>query len=121
LLEDLRILVLEDEYLIAMDVEQLCRDNGAGEVEICMTLDDLDDERLSGFDAAIIDVMLGGVSTLDFARRLEERGVPFIFSTGFADNQDIARLFPSVAVVGKPYSGEALISAVVTACRSQGG
>jgi DNA-binding response OmpR family regulator len=122
LLEGLRILVLEDEFLIAMDVEQLCRDNGAIEVEIRTTMEDLDEGQLAGFDAAIIDVMLGGVSTLDFARRLAERGVPFIFSTGYADNRDIARLFPDVGVVGKPYSGEALIAAVVTARRrSQAG
>ena len=122
LLEGLRILVLEDEFLIAMDVEQLCRDNGASEVETHAALDEVDGDDLGGFDAAIIDVMLGGVSTLDFARRLEERGVPFIFSTGYADNRDIARLFPGVAVVGKPYSGEALIAALVTALRrSQAG
>ncbi|TIX32026.1 MAG: response regulator, partial [Mesorhizobium sp.] len=34
LLDGLRILVLEDEFLIAMDVEQLCRDHGAAEVTI---------------------------------------------------------------------------------------
>jgi DNA-binding response OmpR family regulator len=116
LLEGLKILVLEDEFLIAMDVEQLCRDHGASDVEIRATLEEkLDDDAT--FDAAIIDVMLGGNSTLDFARRLRERDVPFIFSTGFADNQDIARLFPGVAVVGKPFSGETLISAVAAACR----
>ena len=116
LLEGLKILVVEDEFLIAMDVEQLCRDHGASEVEIRATLEEeLADDTT--FDAAIIDVMLGGRSTLDFAGRLRERGVPFIFSTGYADNTDIAGRFPGVAVVGKPFSGEALISAVAAACR----
>ena len=76
---------------------------------------------IARFDAAIIDVMLGGASTLDFAQRLQARELPFIFSTGYADNQDIVRLFPGVAVVGKPYSGEALISAVAKACRRSDG
>src|SRR6187431_571056 len=98
ILSGLRILVLEDEFLIAMDVEQLCRDNGARDVEIRTSIEDLDEGQLAGFDAAIIDVMLGGVSTLGFAARLAERSVPFIFSTGYADNRDIARLFPDVAV-----------------------
>jgi CheY-like chemotaxis protein len=115
-LAGLKILVLEDEFLIAMDVEQLCRDHGASDVEVCATLkEDLAD--VTSFDAAIIDVMLGGRSTLDFAMRLKERDVPFIFSTGYADNQDIAQRFPGVAVVGKPFSGEVLISAVAAACR----
>ncbi len=121
LLEGLRILVLEDEFLIAMDIEQLCRDHGAREVEIRSSLDGTGDEGIAGFDVAIIDVMLGGASTLDFAKRLQERELPFIFSTGYADNQDIARLFPGVAVVGKPYTGEALISAVAKACRRSDG
>ena len=34
MLEGLRILLLEDEFLIAMDVEQLCRDHGAADVAV---------------------------------------------------------------------------------------
>jgi DNA-binding response OmpR family regulator len=121
LLKGLRILVLEDEFLIAMDVEQLCRDHGASDVEIRTTLDDLNEgDAPKGFDAAIVDVMLGGVSTLSFAQRLVELDVPFVFSTGYADDQEIVRMFPGVAVVGKPYSGDVLVSAVAAACRRPG-
>ena len=71
MLEGLRILVLEDEFLIAMDVEQLCRDHGAVEVIVARSLEEIADGL--DFDAAIVDVLLGGVSTFGFAARLKER------------------------------------------------
>lgn len=116
LLAGLRILVLEDEYLIAMDVEQLCRDHGAADVHIRRNLDEVENGELS-FDAAIIDVMLHGRPTLDFARTLQARNVPFVFASGYADVDEIFAAFPGVAVVGKPYSGGDLVDALVAAQR----
>ena len=51
-LEGLRVLVLEDEYLIAMDMEQICRDHGAAEVIIRGDLDRAGVPDTSAFDAA---------------------------------------------------------------------
>ncbi|MGT2464712.1 hypothetical protein ACVOMV_03395 [Mesorhizobium atlanticum] len=86
LLDGLRILVLEDEFLIAMDVEQLCRDHGAAEVTIAREIAEIDGQALSArFDAAVVDLMLGGVSTLDFAVRLRSEGIPFVFASGYSD------------------------------------
>ncbi|MDG4883754.1 response regulator [Mesorhizobium sp. WSM4884] len=117
LLDGLRILVLEDEFLIAMDVEQLCRDQGAADVTIVRDLAETDlRDGLSSFDAAIVDLMLGGVSTLDFAGRLRGAGVPFIFASGYADPEEIGGSFPEIRLVTKPYSGDDLIEAVALAC-----
>ena len=117
LLDGMRILVLEDEFLIAMDVEQLCRDHGARDVTILRSLDGLELGTAAEHDAAIIDVMLGGTSTLDFARKLHDRGVPFVFASGYTDLDEISRTFPGITLVGKPYSGDDLMAAVATACR----
>ena len=95
LLAGLRILVLEDEFLIAMDVEQLCRDHGAANVVIVRELDEMEPSVPAEFDAAIIDLMLGGVSTLDFAVRAQGRKVPFVFASGYTDNDDISKRFPA--------------------------
>jgi CheY-like chemotaxis protein len=114
MLEGLRILVLEDEFLIAMDVEQLCRDHGAVDVTVARSLEEIG-EGLD-VDAAIIDVLLNGVSTLDFAAGLEETGTPFVFASGYSDSGEVAKRFPDVAMVGKPYSGNDLIEAVAAAC-----
>ena len=115
-LAGLRVLLLEDEYLIAMDVEQLCRDNGADDVTIVRSFDEMNGfPEQPAFDVAILDLMLGSVSTLDFARRLLECGTPFIFASGHSDLEEVALKFPGIAVVGKPYAGDDLISAVATA------
>jgi CheY-like chemotaxis protein len=115
-LKGLRVLILEDEFLIAMDVEQLCRDCGAEDVLIRRSLQELGGSaEMPDFDVAIVDLMLSGVSTLDFARQIYDRGVPFVFASGYSDLQEITEKFPGVPVVGKPYAGEDLIGAVTAA------
>ena len=116
-LKNLRVLILEDEFLIAMDVEQLCRDSGAKDVAIMGNLDEFDNSAVEApaFDVAIIDLMLDGVSTLDFARQIHDRGVPFVFASGYSDLEEIAEKFPDIAVVSKPYAGDDLINAVAAA------
>jgi CheY-like chemotaxis protein len=117
LLGGLRILVLEDEILIAMDVEQLCRDHGASEVTILRNLAEIGQESFPvEFDAAIVDLMLGGESTLDFAKSLYDRNIPFVFASGYSDVAEIESKFPGVALVSKPYSGIDLIEAVAKSC-----
>jgi DNA-binding response OmpR family regulator len=117
LLDGLRILVLEDEFLIAMDVEQLCRDYGAVDVVIVRDLTEIDrQDAVARFDVVIVDLMLGGSSTLDFASQLREAGVPFVFASGYSDADEINASFPGTRLVTKPYSGDDLVGAVAEAC-----
>lgn len=119
-LEGLRVLILEDEVLIALDLEQACRDFGAAEVVIARTLDEAAAIDVA-FDVAVLDVMLDGRSTLVFAAGLSARGVPFVFATGYGDIErllgesgemlDIA----DVQVVDKPFASDALVRAIITA------
>ena len=114
-LKGLRVLILEDEYLIALDVEQLCRDHGAEEVSISRNIPALCESAPLPFDVAIIDLLLNGETTLPFAEKLHARGVPFIFATGYADASEKFTRFSGVPVVGKPYSSEELIGALLEA------
>ncbi|TPI09812.1 response regulator [Mesorhizobium sp. B4-1-3] len=117
LLDGLRILVLEDEFLIAMDVEQLCRDHGAAEVTIAREVAELEGQALPArFDAAVVDLMLGGDSTLDFAARLRREGIPFVFASGYSDSDEVKEAFPDIRLVTKPFAGDDLIEAVAVAC-----
>jgi len=118
-LQGLRVLVLEDEYLIALDVEQMCRDHGAEDVVILRRLDELADDPLavSGFQLAIVDVRLGGDTTLEFARQLAANRIPFVFATGYAETEQLFEAFPGVAVIGKPYSSDVLIAALCAAIK----
>lgn len=119
LLNGLRVLLLEDEVLIAMDVEQLCLDNGAATVKTVRDLAETEAANPALFDIAIVDLRLGGQSTLGFARRLNEMDIPFIFASGYTDIEEIAQEFPGVIFVPKPCSGNDLIDAVAAACRKR--
>lgn len=122
LLAGLRLLIVEDEFLIAMDVEQLCRDHGAADAFVVSTAAALAPGAFSrtDFDAAILDVMVEGQPTLGFARGLAEQGIPFIFATGYSDRQEVFSAFPGVRVVGKPYAGDELVEALAAALGTHG-
>jgi CheY-like chemotaxis protein len=113
-LSGLRVLLLEDEVLIALDVEQLCRDAGAAHVGVVHSLAQMGDGTitLTDYDAAILDVMLQGQSTAGQAQALVATGIPFVFATGYVDGHQIFEEFPGVAVVGKPYVGADLVEAL---------
>jgi DNA-binding response OmpR family regulator len=115
MLSGLRILILEDESLIALDVEQLCRDHGASDIIIKRDRAGLEsDSALDGVDVAIVDLMLSGVSAVPFAERLRKLGRPFLFTTGLAD-MEVARAFPGIRTIGKPYAGAELVQAIAAA------
>lgn len=59
--------------------------------------------------------MLAGESTVEFAKSLRESQIPFVFATGYAENEHLFEAFPGIRVVGKPYSGPTLITAIVEA------
>lgn len=125
-LDGLRVLVLEDEFLIALDVEQICREHGAASVEIVRNLDEVEQATFTseGFHAAILDVMLNGRSTTDFARILMDQAIPFVFATGYIDADNLFEDFGGVPVVGKPYSGRDIIDAlaeVISTAESRSG
>ncbi len=116
LLSGLKILILEDEYLIAMDVEHLCLENGAADVFIARDIETARSVRATnGFDVAVLDVMLASQSTHAFAAELMLAGVPFVFATGYGTVEDPQNLFSNVTVVGKPYAGTDLVEALAAA------
>jgi FixJ family two-component response regulator len=59
--------------------------------------------------------MLNGESTLPFAEKLHDSGIPFVFATGYADAVDQFRRFSGVPIVEKPYCSEQLIDAIIAA------
>jgi len=82
-----RVLVVEDEMMIAMLVEDMLSELGCAVVGPAHALDTaLDLVRTElGLDAALLDVNLGGQPVFAVADALREKGVPAIFSTGYGD------------------------------------
>lgn len=97
-----RVLLVEDEALVGMMMADLLEDIGfhvVGPVgEIAEASDAIQRER---FEAAILDVNLGGKMTYELADELMGRGVPFVFVTGYSVDVVHGR-FPDCLVLQKP-------------------
>lgn len=108
-----RVLVAEDQMLIAMELEQILSDLG---LEVVATVtsprEALDVLRAAPPDLAVLDVNLGEWTSAPIAEVLAELGVPFIFATGYGDDGAISDAFRHVAVVRKPYESAGIAEAL---------
>jgi CheY-like chemotaxis protein len=78
--------VVEDEIMIRMLLEDMLADLGYGVAASAGGLNEaIALARDSDFDLAILDVNLNGDAVYPVADLLMERGVPFVFSTGYGD------------------------------------
>jgi PAS domain S-box-containing protein len=103
-----RVLLVEDETLIAMMMEGLLRDLDLEVVGPFGTVSDaLEAVRHEAIDAALLDVNLGGEMAYPIARLLEAKKVPFVFMTGYG-SETIAMPFANVRVFQKPLERELL-------------
>jgi|JI10StandDraft_1071094.scaffolds.fasta_scaffold227460_2 CheY-like chemotaxis protein len=85
-LDGMRVLVLEDEALVAMLLEDMLADLGCSTVGPFAELGDATafvETEPRGMDAAIIDVNVAGQPSYPLAAALAAGGVPFAFSTGY--------------------------------------
>jgi CheY-like chemotaxis protein len=97
-----RILIVEDEPIIAMDVEAALHAAGAEISGVAATLDEaLALVEAADLAGAILDLRLQGHSVRKVVDRLSERAIPFVFYTGL-DDAPTARQWPAVPIVGKP-------------------
>lgn len=102
-LEGRRILVVEDEYLIADDMRDALLDAGAEvlgpvpSIDAAASLIQAEDR----IDGALLDINLGGTTVFEIADTLMARGVPFAFATGY-DQWAIPERFAQVPRLEKP-------------------
>lgn len=108
LLSGRRILVVEDEMLVLMNIEHLLADLGCESVTAAATVDQalvLLEAQI--FDAAVLDVNLNGCESYPVADALGARGIPFAFSTGYS-NEGMRGEYRGRPVLRKPYQQEGL-------------
>jgi DNA-binding response OmpR family regulator len=112
------VLVVEDEPLIALDLEAALHDIGAQVIGPAGTLERaLALANSESLTAAIVDLRLHGRSAREVVVRLVERAVPFIFYSGHLETPT-ARDLASVPIIFKPASSAqvvATLARVVTA------
>ena len=84
-----RVLVLEDETLVSMMVEDMLLDLGCEVLGPFAKLDqalEFVGQADGGIDAALLDVNLGGIRSFPMAEALADKGVPFVFTTGYDES-----------------------------------
>ena len=107
-----RVVVVEDEAIIAMLIEDMLTDLGhqvAATVGKTSRAHDL--FTADGADFAILDVNLGGEQTFGLAAILRERGVPFIFATGYG-NVGLPKEWQGTPTLQKPFQMQDLREAM---------
>lgn len=103
LVAGLRLLVVEDEALVAMLIEDLLRDLGCTVIgPVGSVVRALDLLRREALDGALLDVNLGdGEWSYPVADALAARGVPFVFLTGYGQG-DVNPRHAATGVLQKP-------------------
>ena len=110
------VLLVEDEYLIALDAEQMLRDMGVRDVEIVSTFENAQKRAQAGtFDVAVLDVNINGQLSFPIAEILKARGIPFVFATGYSLRERPIAGFEGGICVSKPYTQEGLRKALAAA------
>ena len=110
-----RVLVVEDESLVAMLLETILEDMGCVPVGPASTVDEgLSMATDEVIDAALLDVNVAGRQVFPIAQILKDRGVPFVFSTGYGEGglPDEWRGQPTLQ---KPFTQSAVRDALITA------
>jgi DNA-binding response OmpR family regulator len=108
-LAGLNVLLVEDEFLIALDAEEMLRDLGAASVTVAGTFEGAQKCIVEGtFDLAILDVNLNGQKSFPLADQLLKRDVPVVFGTGYNLLSRQMDGFEAGVCVTKPYTASSL-------------
>jgi len=110
LLNGKTILLVEDEFLLALQLEELLQSRGATVLGPFTRLEDaMREAQRKDFDFAILDINLNGTMVFPLADDLLARGTPFLFLSGYSLS-NLPERFRSVTRLNKPCDPELLIS-----------
>jgi len=110
-----RVLVVEDELMIRMLLEGMLTDLGhtvaaeAGGIDEAVAL-----AKKETFDVAVLDVNLNGHPVTPVVEILVERGVPFLFASGYG-LRGVPEAYRAVPTLQKPFQADALAQAIEAA------
>ena len=108
-----RVLVVEDDPLLLLELESILQDAGAEIVSCCRNLSDgLNAVKQNGIAAAVLDVRIGRATVAPVARELAERGTPFLFYTGQVETDPALAEWSDHIVLSKPARPAVIVAAV---------
>jgi CheY-like chemotaxis protein len=109
-----RILLVEDEFLVAAEMTEEVRDLGLDVVGPCSSVEEaIAAIQSADIDAALVDINLGGTWAYPIADELLARNVPFAFTTGY-DQASILDRYEHVPRVSKPVPARILRNMIQT-------
>ena len=112
-LQGKRILVIEDEFFLALYVGQVLEEQGCEVIGPATSVrQGLNLVEKSTMNGAILDINLNGELVYPVARVLMDRNIPFLFTTGYS-SLDVPSAFGSVPRLDKPVEPDLLIRALV--------
>jgi len=118
-LEDLRVLIVEDEFLVAALLEDTLAGFGCRVLGPASTVQEgLELIRTERVEAAVLDVNIDGEPVFPVADALAAAGVPFIFATGYG-RAGVADRHGERSVLEKPYESRTLRHALESAIRGR--
>jgi len=115
-LKDFRVLVVEDDTLVAWDIETMLQDSGGAVVgPVGKLAQALELIARAEFDIALLDLNLGRDNSLPAADRLDEAGIPFIFLSGHSADF-LPERHRNRPLVAKPFHPRLLLDAILSVC-----
>ena len=106
------ILLVEDEFLLALQLEELLQSRGGTVLGPFGQLDDaMQAAQREEFDFAILDVNLNGESVWPVAHKLREMDIPFVIATG-GHVEPPPPEFKDVPLIEKPYTIDRVTPAI---------
>jgi len=110
--DGLRILVVEDEYLVASLIQDILEMAGCVvSGPIPRLTEAVDAAKVDACDAAVLDVNLGGNRVFPVAEVLSHRHIPFIFVTGYGGG-NLPEEHHSRPTLRKPFRNDELLNAI---------
>ena len=111
-----RVLIVEDESLVAMLLETILEDMGCLTVGPASSIDEglILARDTPDIDAALLDVNVAGQVVFPVAEVLRDRGVPFVFSTGYGAG-GLPEEWQQQPTIQKPFTEAAIRDALANA------
>jgi DNA-binding NtrC family response regulator len=117
-LDHARLLVVEDDFIISLELQSLLGAARATIVAPCYKISEaLSALKANKVDAAVLDVRLGSHTAAPVADELVRRGIPFLFYTGQVDADPTRAAWPAAPIISKPAPSSQIVTAVAELLR----
>jgi AmiR/NasT family two-component response regulator len=111
-----RVLVIEDEFLVALEIQSVLTEAGFQVVGPAATIvDALRHISQTNFDAALVDANLSGYSIEGVTTALANRGTPFVLLTGYS-RKSLPPQLANAPLIEKPFDSRTVIDTVQRLC-----